>query len=99
MIRIDHEDAPAQYLNSGRWVVRRVGKARQWTAWADWLHREYGRTFFPDAMQMLFEWPPTTQEGADMVTDSFVEMRKSIGWGREVPRAAPWRGQTFAASA
>lgn len=80
------------------WGVRRGSP--QWSAWVNWYFSEFRKTYFPEWLTVLFEWPPTTASGADAVAQWLSDIRDSkyqkdpsnIG-GDPVPRhPAPWNG-------
>lgn len=65
-----------QALSSGRIVVGRMDNFVQWCAWRYWLHRETGRTYFPDRLIVWSDWPPETQESAQLVAQKIREARQ-----------------------
>src|ERR1044071_3969852 len=84
--------------NEKLWVVSTPSP--QWAGWVHWYKNEIGKKFFPDRMTVLSEWPPSTQEGADLTAKWLSDIRDSkfgkdplpIG-GAPVPRhPRPWTG-------
>jgi hypothetical protein len=78
-------------IASGRWVIRE-GSA-QYRAWEFWLRAAFKQRFFPKpTMQVLGEWPPRTQDAADLIAAAKSAIHDEVG-GRAVPRhPEPWDG-------
>ncbi len=77
------------------YVFRRAENFIWWKAWATWLHDELGQQFLPDTLQGFTQFPPETQEKADLYAEYINGIRKRIKWGQMVPEhPKPWRRWT-----
>lgn len=87
-----------QNLGNGRWIVDRTTNFVQWCAWRFWLHRETGRTGFPEKLCVWAEWPPKTMEGAQIVVQKIRETRQHPKVQSDLPvcdPAQPWDGFSY----
>lgn len=85
---------PVWKSDEGLWVVTRP--AAQWLAWREWMAREFGKTFFPKALTVWSEWPPTTHAAAAIVAGEIARIREEIDFPQPTNRAPePWRMWTL----
>jgi hypothetical protein len=80
-----------QKSSQGYYVFRRSENFIWWLAWSTWLHDELGQSFLPDTLQGFTQFPPETQQQADLYAEYINGIRKRIKWGQTVPEhPKPW---------
>lgn len=86
-----------QTLSNGSTLVKRMENFENWCAWRFWLHRETGRTWFPDKLCVWGDWPPETMQLAETVCQTVADARRKVGYEFPVcDPAQPWDRWSFA---
>lgn len=76
MLMGSKNDDFVRYNESEKLVAVRRGSP-QWAGWVNWYFHEFGKQFFPDWLTVPFEWPPTSQDGADIAAKWLSDIRDS----------------------
>lgn len=75
----------------GYYVFAREKNFIWWKAWASWLQSEVGQSHVPETLQAFTQFPPETQEMADVYAEYIRKIREKVGNPKPVPRPKPWR--------
>lgn len=75
---------PPTRMETGYYIVSWKDNFVHWLAWASWLYREFGKTYFSERMTVWDKWPPIDGAMAALVISELKDARKAANEDRKI---------------